>query len=84
MTLHGKVLQNTTDQPIRKATVALTCPTPAPFQGTATTNAEGEFTIDNVPPGRYSVLLVHPGFIASATVICPRSPRTGSYDIKIT
>jgi hypothetical protein len=67
LTIHGKVLQDPGDQPVRKATIHLNPRGgPNPSDYSAITDAEGQFTIDDVHPGRYAVLIEHPGFIQSA------------------
>jgi len=63
-TLQGKVIQDPGEQPLKKANIQLM------GQGqdggssySATTDAEGYFKIEDVKPGRYSILLERAGFV---------------------
>jgi protocatechuate 3,4-dioxygenase beta subunit len=67
VTIHGSVLADPGGQPIRKANIHLNPrgrPSPADYD--TTTDAEGQFTIDNVQTGRYGVRIERPGFVQSA------------------
>jgi protocatechuate 3,4-dioxygenase beta subunit len=62
--IQGKVLQEPGGQPLRKANLELK--TDGYEQKyLATTDAEGRFRIDDVKPGRYRVVIEHPGFVQS-------------------
>ena len=64
--IRGKVLQEPDGQPIRKATVQLNGrkgPTAAEYS--AVTDTEGQFTIEEVDPGQYGVMVERPGFVQS-------------------
>jgi len=64
--IHGSVLQEPDGQPIRKANVQLNSRTgPSAAQYSANTDAEGQFTIDDVQPGQYLVVVERPGFVQS-------------------
>jgi protocatechuate 3,4-dioxygenase beta subunit len=62
--IQGKVVEAKSGQPVRKVNVEV-------FGGTgqsngrhsATTSADGTFTIEDMMPGRYTVTLEHPGFV---------------------
>jgi hypothetical protein len=67
VTIHGKILQSTTNQPIRKVSIHIYSNTePSPQNFLATSDADGAFTLENVLPGLYAVLLQRPGFVPSA------------------
>ena len=40
---------------------------PTPAQYSAVTDSEGQFTIEDVQPGHYGVVVEHPGFVQSYT-----------------
>lgn len=64
----GKVLQDPDGQPIRKADVQLNGRRGRDeAKYAAVTNAEGQFSIDDVQPGRYDVVVERPGFVQSVT-----------------
>jgi carboxypeptidase family protein len=66
LSIRGKVLQEPDGQPIRKANVQLNSRKgPSAAQYSAITDAQGRFTIDDVQPGRYIVVVEHPGFVQS-------------------
>jgi protocatechuate 3,4-dioxygenase beta subunit len=66
LSLQGKVLQEGGTQPIRKANVQLNgADGQSPVQFSAITDAEGQFRIDEIKPGRYVVVIDHPGFVQS-------------------
>jgi len=68
LSIRGKVLQEPNGQPIRKANVQLNGRKgPAAAQYSAITDAEGQFTIDDVQPGQYVVVVDHAGFVQSGT-----------------
>jgi hypothetical protein len=65
--IRGKVLQEPGGQPIRKADVQLNGREgTSAAQYSAITDGEGQFTIDDVQPGRYVVVVEHPGFVQSS------------------
>jgi protocatechuate 3,4-dioxygenase beta subunit len=71
--IQGRVLQEPDGSPIRKANVQLNgLPEPG-LQGrgvaqySAISDAEGEFTIAEIEPGRYFIVVEHPGFVQSGT-----------------
>jgi hypothetical protein len=64
--IQGKVLQEPGGQPIRKANVQLNGRRePGTKEHSAVTDAEGQFTIDDVQPGQYVVVVERPGFVQS-------------------
>lgn len=64
--IRGKVLQDPDGQPIRKATVQLNGRKGPTTEGySAVTDAEGQFTIEDVQPGQYGVMVERPGFVQS-------------------
>ena len=65
--IRGKVIQDPGGQPIRKANVALNTWDGQPNHS-ATTDVEGQFTIDDLKPGQYNVVVEHPGFVQSGSV----------------
>jgi protocatechuate 3,4-dioxygenase beta subunit len=66
LSIRGKVLQEPDGQPIRKANVQLNSRKgPSAAQYSVITDAQGRFTIDDVQPGRYIVVVEHPGFVQS-------------------
>src|SRR5882762_9858578 len=66
LSIGGKVLQEPGKQPIRKANVQLNGRTGlSPAQYSAITDSEGQFTIDDVQPGQYVVVVEHAGFVQS-------------------
>lgn len=68
LSIRGKVLQEPDGQPIRKANVQLNGQKgPAVAQYSAVTDADGQFTIDDVQPGQYVVVVERPGFVQSGT-----------------
>lgn len=68
LSIRGKVLQEPNGQPIRKANVQLNGRKgPTAAQYSAVTDAEGQFTIEDVQPGQYGVVVMHPGFVQSNT-----------------
>jgi len=61
-------LQEPDGQPIRKANVQLNGRQgPSAAQYSAITDAQGQFTIDDLQPGRYIVVVERPGFVQSGT-----------------
>ncbi len=65
-TIQGTVLQAPGGQPIRKANLQLTARDgQSRNQYSAVTDAEGRFKIGDVKPGRYIVMIDHPGFVQS-------------------
>jgi uncharacterized protein (DUF2141 family) len=64
--IRGKVIQDPGGQPIRKANVALNTWDGQPNHS-ATTDVEGQFTIDDLKPGQYNVVVEHPGFVQSGS-----------------
>ena len=64
-TIRGRVLQEPDGQPIRKANVELNGRKGPAAQYSAVTDAEGQFTIEDVQPGQYRVVVEHPGFVQS-------------------
>jgi protocatechuate 3,4-dioxygenase beta subunit len=84
--MRGKVLQEPGGQPIRKANVQLNGRSgTSPAQYSAVTDAEGQFTIDEVQPGQYVVVIEHPGFVQSGSssrvTTISLSPATGKHDL---
>ena len=68
LSIRGKVLQDPNGQPIRKANVQLNGRKgPTAAQYSAVTDTEGQFTIEDVQPGEYGVVVEHPGFVQSNT-----------------
>jgi len=66
LSIRGKVLQEPDGQPIRKANVQLNGRKgPTAAQYSAVTDVEGQFTIEDVQPGQYGVIVEHPGFVQS-------------------
>ena len=70
--IQGKVLQEPGGQPIRKANLELRTGYGGFFGSSGyeqkyfvTTDAAGRFRIDDVEPGRYAVVIEHPGFAQS-------------------
>jgi large repetitive protein len=86
LSISGKVLQDPDGQPIRKAHVQLSGgKRSSASQYSAITDAEGQFTIDDLQPGRYVVIVEHPGFVQSGagsrlTTILVQ-PGTGRNDL---
>lgn len=67
LSIRGKVLQDSGEQPIKKANVHLNGRTgPSAAQYSAITDSAGQFTIDDVKPGQYFVVVEHPGFVQSS------------------
>jgi protocatechuate 3,4-dioxygenase beta subunit len=68
LSIRGKVLQEPNGQPIRKANVELNGRKgPTAAQYSTVTDTEGQFTIEDVQPGQYGVVVEHPGFVQSNT-----------------
>jgi protocatechuate 3,4-dioxygenase beta subunit len=68
LSVRGKVLQEPNGQPIRKANVQLNGRKgPTTAQYSAVTDAEGQFTVEDVQPGQYGVVVEHAGFVQSNT-----------------
>ena len=68
LSIRGKVLQEPDGQPIRKANVQFNSRQgPSAAQYSAITDAQGQFTIDDLQPGRYIVVVERPGFVQSGT-----------------
>jgi protocatechuate 3,4-dioxygenase beta subunit len=68
LSVRGKVLQDPGEQPIRKANVQLNGRTgPSAAQYSIITDSAGQFTIEDVKPGQYVVIVEHPGFVQSGT-----------------
>jgi protocatechuate 3,4-dioxygenase beta subunit len=66
--IQGKVVEAKSGQPVRKANVEVEGRSGQSFgRYSATTNAEGTFTIENLGPGRYAVILERTGFAQTAT-----------------
>jgi protocatechuate 3,4-dioxygenase beta subunit len=64
--IRGKVLEEPNGQPIKKASVLLNGRKgPTAAQYSAVTDADGQFTIENVQPGPYGVIIERPGFVQS-------------------
>jgi protocatechuate 3,4-dioxygenase beta subunit len=67
LSIRGKVLQEPDGQPVRKANVHLNGRQgPSAAQYSAITDAQGQFTIDDIQPGSYIVVVERPGFVQSA------------------
>ena len=85
LSIRGKVLQESDGQPIRKANVQLNGRKgPTPAQYSAVTDAEGQFTIEDVQPGQYSVVVERPGFVQSNVghlTIISIQPGSGRNDL---
>jgi hypothetical protein len=65
-TVHGKVLQEPGDQPIRKASVKLgSGEQESDEKYSAVTDEEGRFKIDEVKPGPYRVAVFHEGYFTA-------------------
>jgi hypothetical protein len=75
--VRGRVLCEDTQGPARRAYVSLQAPTkqgvfqpPGEAFG-ATTNLDGSFTISNVTPGEYYVVVTYPGYLSAKDYIFP-------------
>jgi hypothetical protein len=67
ISIQGKVLQTPGEQPIRKASLQFSGRDgQSNQQYSSTTDAEGRFKIDDAKPGRYRVVVEHPGFVQAA------------------
>ena len=73
-TIRGVVIYADTGRPVRYATVYIRNDTPADWAREAVTNRHGEFVINNVPAGRYIVVVGSPGILRPSLV-----PGPGSY-----
>jgi uncharacterized protein (DUF2141 family) len=66
-TLAGTVVDATSQQLVRDATVSLRGPLPADRSASkiapAVTDSSGRFSFDNLPPGRYLVFASHQGYV---------------------
>lgn len=72
--VHGRVIEAKTGQPIRKVIVQVFGGAGQSFKShTATTSADGTFSIDDISPGRYAVNLQHPGFVQKTAGPAQRS-----------
>ena len=72
--IHGRVIEAKTGQPIRKVIVQVYGGAGQSFKShTATTSADGTFSIDDISPGRYAVSLQHPGFVQKTAGPAQRS-----------
>jgi protocatechuate 3,4-dioxygenase beta subunit len=85
LSIRGKVLQEPGKQSIRKANVQLNGRTgPSAAQYSAITDSEGQFTIEDVQPGKYVVVVERPGFVQSNTgsriTIISAQPSAGKND----
>lgn len=90
ISVQGKVLQEPGGQPIRKANLQFNLQFDAHGgdsngQFSATTDSEGQFKIDDLKPGRYTVVVEHPGFVQSGRGRRSRSisllPGQGTTDL---
>jgi protocatechuate 3,4-dioxygenase beta subunit len=84
VSIRGKVLQESGEQPIRKAKVQLNGRIGPYGQYSAISDSEGQFVIDDVQPGQYVVVVERPGFVQSSghhlTTISVQ-PDTGKNDL---
>ncbi len=68
LSVRGKVLQDPDGQPIRKANIQLIGQSELTATVySATSDAEGQFTIDDIQPGQYVAILDRSGFVQSGT-----------------
>ena len=66
--IHGRVIEAKSGQPIRKVRVEVAGGAGQSFGShSATTSADGTFSIEDIPPGRYTVNLQHAGFVQTMT-----------------
>ncbi|HMI54397.1 MAG TPA: carboxypeptidase regulatory-like domain-containing protein [Candidatus Saccharimonadales bacterium] len=66
--IHGTVIEAKSGQPIRKVRVEVFGGAAQSFgPHSATTSADGTFSIEDIPPGRYTVNLQHTGFVQTMT-----------------
>src|SRR5882762_3538083 len=81
--IQGKVLEEPEGQPIRKANVQLygrQRPTGSNYS--AISDAQGQFTIEDVKPGQYAVVVERPGFVQSnRRITISVQPGSGKNDL---
>jgi protocatechuate 3,4-dioxygenase beta subunit len=66
--IHGRVIEAKSGQPIRKVSVEVAGGAGQAFEShSATTSADGTFSIEDIPPGRYTVNLQRAGFVQTMT-----------------
>jgi len=75
-TLTGKLLDASTNEPIPNATVVLLRATDKALVSTATTRADGSFTIIKVPFGQYSVRTTVLGYRAQYPLVAFHARQT--------
>lgn len=76
----GVLVAGDTGEPVRKATVTLASASPRRTIS-ATSDADGRFVLDVVPPGQYTLTAVRPGFVTM--VYGARLPGTGQRGLPI-
>ena len=69
-TIHGRVVYDDTDRPVRRARVMLRSANSfGPEELTGTTNVRGEFRISGVPAGRYFIGVDSSGFVSPVSFL---------------
>lgn len=72
----GIVVEADTGLPISGASVTTEPPT-----GSVTTDVEGRFVIPNVPPGRYTVTVTEPGYVATSVLVSVQAGEVTTTDV---
>ena len=62
-TISGNVIEDGSGQPVRRARVSVRA-TDARFDRAVMTDDAGRFAVSSVPPGRYSIIVTKPSYIA--------------------
>ena len=77
VTVSGTLVHSVTAKPVGKASVRI--------EGTslaATSNADGTYTIENVPPGNYHLIVTAPGFVnARKDILVQQTPVTADVSV---